>query len=534
MRSLIMTLAAAAAVVSSLAAQTQSNLYLPVNSWTTPYVEHLIRAGVLRGLDPLTRPLKRADVARAVAAVDTTDLSEAVRSSLRLLAGELEERPDTVRWKLDGGAGLLAASDASRWAWRPSRDSSGIFPQADLEMSLELPHLALVTHPMLDNRLRYDPEYIGKKDRFIAGRTSESYLLASWKYLDLFFGMVDRNWGPPEAEGLLLSTAPYSYDHLFLRIGPPRLRLEFIATELNDLPYWAADTGTAVTSQLARRFLSVHRLVVVPSSRLSFSLSEAILYANENGVSRNWEPWYLNPLNLWLLAQYQSKPIGNTLVGADVSWDVRPGFRLAGQIYADDIQVDRKVQSDKKPEELGWTLTATGGMGRGFLSWSALYTHVDNLDYRTQANEEQYSIDSVGLARNHTDYDQWTFRGTTAPAPRALVAGEITLIRQGQGDFRRHYPTVAMYDDSLRFLTGVVERTLRVAAQANWTPTPGINLSTDIGRHFIWNANHVQGVRGDRWVWRVKVEVRRRITGAIRWHEVAPDTSATQPGAGGR
>lgn len=53
------------------AAQTESNAYLPVASWTAPYVEHLIRAGVLTGLDPLTRPLCRADVARAVAAADT-------------------------------------------------------------------------------------------------------------------------------------------------------------------------------------------------------------------------------------------------------------------------------------------------------------------------------------------------------------------------------------------------------------------------------------------------------------------------------
>ena len=104
-----------ASFAAPLAAQApESNLYLPIASWATPYVEHLIRAGVLQGLDPLTRPLKRADVARAVAKVDTTDLAESVKSTLHLLAWELEERPDTVRWKVDGGVGISAASDASR------------------------------------------------------------------------------------------------------------------------------------------------------------------------------------------------------------------------------------------------------------------------------------------------------------------------------------------------------------------------------------------------------------------------------------
>ncbi len=325
---------------------------------------------------------------------------------------------------------------------------------------------------------------------------------------------MSRNWGPPEVEGLLLSTAPYSYDHLFLRLGPPRLRLEMVATQLNDLPPWGSTTP-------ARRFLSVHRLVVTPSDRISFSLSEAMLYADVNGTMRDFEPWYLNPLNLWLLEQYQNKPTGNTLVGADFSWLLRrPSLRLSVQGYADDIQVDRGgSQYNKKPEELGYTVSLTGGALRGLVSWSAFYTRVDALDYRTSSNQEQYSIDSVGLARNHADYDQLTFRATTAPAPRALVSGELTYLRQGQGDFRTQYPDSSAFADSLIFLTGVVQRTLRVAAQADWTPTPGVNLSADIGRHFIWNANHVAGARGDRWVWRVKVELRHRVTGAVPWKD---------------
>ena len=497
----------------------RSSLYLPIGSWATPFVEHLVRAGVLQGLDALTRPLKRADVARAVARVDTAGLAASVKSQLRLLALELEERPSPVRWKLDGGVGVLGASDASREAWRPAGDTARAFAQADLALSVEMPHFALVTHPRVDNRLKYDPEYAGKKDRFVAGRNDEAYLIGSWKYLEVSFGLVDRNWGPPEVEGLILSTAPYAYDHLFLRLGPRRLRLEMLATELNDLPEWADSVGPAQTSALDRRFLSVHRLVVEPSDRLAFSLSEAMLYANEGGISRSWEPWYLNPLNLWLLAQYQGKTTGNSLVAADATWQARRHLRLFGQLYLDDAQVDRRQSSDREPPGYGFTLGATGGALGGRVSWSAFYTRVTNLAYRTPANQEQYTSDGVGLARSHDDYDQLTARVTTAPAPRALLAGELTALRQGQGSIVTHYPAVSQYADSLWFLTGVVQRTLRIAAQASWTPAYGINLSADVGRHFVRNANHVAGARADRWVWRLKAEIRRRVTGPLRWSE---------------
>lgn len=500
----------ALSVSRPLAAQIESNAYLPVASWTTPYVEHLIRAGVLRGLDPLTRPLRRADVARAVAAVDTSEVSESVRGTLHLLARELEERQDTVRWKVEANVAARGASDASRWTVRPAGQSPRLFIEGGLEASLEFPHVALVTRPYFDTRLLHDPEFYGKKDRFVAGENGDAYVIGSWKYLDIFFGIEPRNWGPPEVEGLLLSTSPYPYDHLFLRIGPRRVRLELLATQLNNLAEWDS-------TFVAKRFLSAHRLVFMPSDRLALSLSEAAVYPDNGGPSRSFEPWFLNAVNLWLLPNVNGVGDANALWAADVSYQTRGSLRLAVQLYADDFQIDRKTLHDRKPEELGWTLSATGGARRGEVSWSAFYTRVDALDYRTEHNAEQYSIRGVGIARNHTDYDQLTARATVSPARRALVTAEITFLRQGEGDFRKRYPPDSAFSDSLVLFTGVVERTFRLAVQAAWTPTDGVNLSADIGRHFLHNAGHVSGVRDARWVWRVRAEIRRRLTGRLAW-----------------
>src|SRR2546430_6195045 len=65
-----------------LAAQ-QASAYLPLDHWTMPYIEHLIAARVMADPTPLTRPLREADVARALRDVDTLTTS-ADRKSTRL------------------------------------------------------------------------------------------------------------------------------------------------------------------------------------------------------------------------------------------------------------------------------------------------------------------------------------------------------------------------------------------------------------------------------------------------------------------
>ena len=499
------------ALVSALPAQQENGRYQPIAAWTTPYVEHLIRAGVLRDPDPLTRPLRRADLRRALSEVDTAASPSAVRAIIRLLARELEEPVDSVRWRLGAAVGALAASDARRWAERPAADSAGLFPQAGLAMSLEMPHLTLVTHPAIDNRLLYDPDYTGKKDRIVAGRNEDAYVLFSSRYLDAFFGIEDRNWGPPVSEGLLLSPSPYGFDHLLLRIGPRRLRLEMLVTQLDALTPWT-DSARAVT-----RGLTLHRLVVTPSDAVAFSFFEGLLYAGTPDGPRFLEPWYVNPLNSLLLAQYQDAPQGNSLLGFDVTTSVGRAARLSAQFYLDDFQVDRGSAGDREPPSYGFTILGTGGFRRGALSWSAVYTRVTNLSYRTPANQEQYTLRGVGIARNFSDYDQATFRVTSAAAPRLLVTGEATMIRQGEGDMRLRYPAISDFPSTATFLQGVVERTVRLGAQGVWTPRADATLSADLARHFVTNAGHVAGASEQRWVWRIRAELRRSYSGVVRW-----------------
>jgi hypothetical protein len=89
-----------------------------------------------------------------------------------------------------------------------------------------------------------------------------------------------------------------------------------------------------------------------------------------------------------------------------------------------------------------------------------------------------------------------------------LLEPEVTLLRQGQGDFRLPYPTVAQFDSTPTLFAKPVTRTVRLAvagrvAHGRWV------LSGDGGVHLI-----SRGPEKTRWVgsvqlmWRTKKEGR--------------------------
>src|SRR5439155_9461853 len=106
-------------------------------------------------------------------------------------------------------------------------------------------------------------------------------------------------------------------------------------------------------------------------------------------------------------------------------------------------QVGRAAASDKRPPSYGVTLGAQGPLSR--FGWTAFYTQVSNLACRITIPAETVLRRGVGLGRNFSDYDQLTLRASMIAGPSVLLEPEVTLLRQGQGDFRLPYPAVAQY-----------------------------------------------------------------------------------------
>src|SRR5437899_13069929 len=105
MRSPILLLVATLLFRSAPLAAQQASPYVPLDDWAMPYVEHLIRAGVIADPDPLTRPLRAGAIVAALQRADTSRASSDVLATIHELIRRLSPRgePPQLRMRLYGG-----------------------------------------------------------------------------------------------------------------------------------------------------------------------------------------------------------------------------------------------------------------------------------------------------------------------------------------------------------------------------------------------------------------------------------------------
>ncbi len=451
----------------------EASPYVPLSWWGMPFVEHLIARGRLADPTPLTRPFRSADLLRALDAVDSTIVTSAEWAVVRRMRADLMRTERGPAARIDAYAGVAASSHARRDPLREAGPGHATF-SGGAALTFYLGPLVFVSHPYFDTRLKYDPDWYGKKDRVVAGRIEEAYIDAQFTYADLFFGSLDRNWGPS---------------------------VEGVAFQMNDLK---DSTGARV-----HRYMVQHRLWIRPPGRWTVALWEGSVLS---GVGRQIEPWYLNIANLGLLTQVNTGANVNSFLGFDAQRNAAVTVFAQGML--DDIQIDRKTAADQKPSSYALTLGAQGALPRFSAAWTFFYTRVTNLTYRNEDNFETPIYFGLGTGRNFSDYDQATLRASFMAPLSVLLTPEVTILRQGEGDLHLPHPPVSAYPSTPTIFSGVVTRTLRVAlagrvARGRWT------VSGDGGVHLISNAGHVTGASKTRWVGSVQLEWRTKKEGGI-------------------
>jgi hypothetical protein len=493
MRALGVLLFAASMVAPKVLSGQEASPYVPLGHWTMPYVEHLVARGVIRDPTPLTRPLRRADLVRALREVDTLTVSATVGKTVRRLLAAFVPFGRGARYRVAGDLGIAAATYARRDPLAAIDDTGPRQAGSEhgtvsggLDVEFQLGRVVAVTHPYFDTRLRYDPDWYGYKKRFIAGRTAESYLSAQWSMAELFFGRLDRNWGPSGIQGLLLSDDPYGPDHLAIAVGTPNFQLQALATQLDE----ADSAGTVV-----HRYMEQHRVWFRPDQRWTFALWEGSVLS---GPDRAFEPWYLNIMNLGLLERVNmiAAPNGHarkvtSFLGLDL--ERRGDATVFGQLMLGDIKIDRGSADELKPPIYGFTIGAKGGLGFSSVAWRLFYTRVTNLAYRNEDSLETPLYYRLGTGRNFADYDQATLQLGFLAFPGLLAQPELTLLRQGEGDPRLPLPPVSAYPTTPTIFQGVVEHTLRVALSGTYATSDHLSLTFNAGVHHITNFQHHTG-----------------------------------------
>ncbi|HEX7918013.1 MAG TPA: hypothetical protein VF454_01355, partial [Gemmatimonadales bacterium] len=355
--------------------------------------------------------------------------------------------------------------------------------------------LIAVNRSAIEPRLTDDPDWPGRHDLKVVGRMAEAYLSGQWRWGRLFYGAMDRQWGPGGVDGIPVSAYGYPRTELAYELGTDRLRISAHAAQLTD----AADT----TGARVHRYWFAHRLAVAPSRRLALALWETTVIS---GVDRDFDGRWRNPAAALLLSnQYGLGADGNIMLGADLTWWAKPTLRLEGQFAIDDVNYPNSESSDHTPSRYAFTLAASGPLSASS-AWKLLYTQASSLAFRTFDPGETYADAGVGLGRSTGSHDQVSLFLTRPVGGSWIVMPELSLRRQGEVELTDPYPAAAAgAGDIAPLFIGLAEKTWRAAVGVSGAYGP-LHAAANAGLHYVQDADHVAGRS------RTEVEGRIRFT----------------------
>lgn len=442
--------------------------------------------GALRPLTAMERPY-HAD-ALADAATDTTRLGAMGRAWARAL----RERAISYLPAENGGSpGVtlalepgIAATTSSRREIMVADDKGTLAPAISARGGITIGPVVVVARGRADGILEDDPEYTGRASGSLPVRLEEGYLGARWKYAEVTVGRVSRDWGPPGLGGLQLSDAPYSFDHIYGRLGDERLRLQTVAARLDD--------GPGLYDPTVRRYLTMHRLAGRWRD-LEWALTESYVYS---GPGRRPSLALSNPLVPALATHYLNDETGNVSAALDLLWRPKTGM-FAIQVMLDDYQFESGNPGDDEPPSYALTLSAEGlplqGEHRSFVS----YTRVSNLAYRTVDPGDLYMVRGVGLGREFSDYDELRMGADLALFPRLPMRAYAAYRRQGSGDYRTPFPPLEDYAETPTIFLSPVMRITRFAISGRGEVRRDFGIEADVGYNSV-RAMHPLLAPGDR------------------------------------
>lgn len=486
----------------------QASAYVPLDDIAYTYIDALMARGMFRELPTLERPYTERAIRVAIDSARAREPGPVVGQYLDALYKSVEKyavRPgdsDTLAaqtFRARGTGDIYATAQTSgRRELMLSDRRKDVRPGGAIRLVMAGGPVVGFVRTLIDTRLNVDPEFAGRKDRKLAGRTEDGYVGGQWKYGELTFGRVGRNWGPATLDGLMLGNYAYTYDHLYGVIGTDKVHFSSVIARLDD--------SVPPTTPPIERYFSIHRLAF-RLGNWEIAGTESYVYG---GVGRGFEPTLINPFNIYALSWRNERQEGNLGLGGDVAVRTERFGNLAAQLFIDDFQIDRGcTPACKQPASYALTLAADGLPLSGDQRWFASYTRVSNLAYRNKNPYENYEIFGVGLARGFSDYDEAKAGIDLAIVPMTPVRLYVAHRRQGEGSYNIPFPAPADWATTPGMFSGVVMGVTRVAVRgaSKWRD---FEVGGDVGINHNTNDQHIVGATHTGFEGRVKIAIEPR------------------------
>jgi hypothetical protein len=263
--------------------------------------------------------------------------------------------------------------------------------------------VTLANRTSVDQDYKHDPFYAGdlsESKNWLYGRTNEAYIDARFKDFQIFFGRMNRNWGPPGSASLILSNNPYSYDHFLFSYTCKKIKLSVLAAQLDDI---TADVKSSPDNPAgivlnAKRYLVGHRLDLSLSPKFQLAFSEMATFG---GGDRQFDWSFLNPMTFYYGLQRNDKKQMDGFWNLDLFYKPVSRISVYAQFLIDDIIVNNNPGVNDRaryPDRLAVQVSLRSA---DFLTpgtaVNVTYVRVWNRTYQSQRTYENYNYRELGL-----------------------------------------------------------------------------------------------------------------------------------------
>ena len=341
-------------------------------------------------------------------------------------------------------------------------------------------------HPSLPYEAYVKPDVFGRPRRgyydFITARGHIAF--QATRHIAVSFGQ-DRHFVGDGMRSLIWSDWAPANPYLKLETNVWRIRYTNIFSQMK------AGTREVADRFVPNKWLAFHQLDIDLTDKLKFGVFESVVFAPSDTNKRGFfDLSYLNPIIFYRFVEQYNGSADNSLVGANLRWDLFRQVRLYGQLVFDELRIrdlaaqngwwgnKYAIQAGAKwinPLKIsGLDLQAEYNLVRPFT-----YTHQDQF-----RNNTHYGLPLAHPAG--ANFTEFMGRATYQITPRLRLMARAMLLRQGLDtrtdnfgqEIRRNYLQRAR-EFGNELAQGLPSRTLQAECLLSYMPWHRVFL--DVG-----------------------------------------------------
>jgi hypothetical protein len=464
---------------------------IPTFHWVYPYLQELQLRHPAMEFDRSRWPVSVLDVDTILNVLDTTSLTNGERFWMK----RIEAHRAPWRRLEELVAGVLLTEKLGRFDDKDFRSRLAVRPYVAFAPS---PKLLFFNSIRLDQTLKDDPSYLGKKWRAFSGYTEQAYVQWRSRRSSIKFGRDFVAWGRGRDASLLLSDYARPLDQLSFELSVGRLHFSYLAAKLDEVTL-SDSLRLRLGAPAAQRYLSANRAAFsFWKNKLQVAVSQAVLYG---GPGQNFEPAFLNPF-IFLHGEILNGPVdANSFGSIDLVFRPQPRLELYGQLLIDDIQIERTGPGDLEPSEMGFMVG--GQVADPFeLQGTTIgmeYTRVTNRTYNSPVEFAKFlhRRQPIGHFLGN-DFDRWLFFGSSCLGKNFFASWDIERRRRGEGRIEAAFDTPwlsANLDQGYheKFPSGVVEKAFLATFEVRWHPRQAWFLSLHVAHSRYHSFENQEG-----------------------------------------